>query len=228
MKKIEINNDYPKFSTFLEIYNYNCIQNIRDMSSIQLTDEKDLLIKISNGDKQAFTIIFNHYQKFVYSFSKRLSRSEEMALNIVQDVFLKIWANREKLSEIDNFAGYLNRIVRNHSFNVLRELSSKINNTVELEEAYYEPEYSTLQTLDYNETVRLVQEALDALSPQQRKVYELCHQQGLKYEDVAILLGISKQTVHSHMKISLSKIRKHLKENMCLFPLIALLLANNF
>lgn len=196
------------------------------MTLTSLPNEAELLIQLAGGDKHAFTLLFNHYQRFVYSFGKRLTHSEEMAINIVQDVFIKIWETREKLTEVDNFGGYLNRIVRNHSFNSLRGVLSKSKNTVELDEAEQEPDYNTLQQLDYNETLRLVEGAISTLSPQQRSVYELCHQQGFKYEEAAEKLGLSKQTVHVHMKLALRKIREHLKNNGAMYPLLALLLGS--
>jgi RNA polymerase sigma-70 factor (ECF subfamily) len=58
----------------------------------------------------------------------------------------------------------------------------------------------------------VLQLALESLSPQQRKVYELCHEQGLKYDEAARELGLSRGTVHSHMKQALKNIRVYLKQ----------------
>ncbi|SER49152.1 RNA polymerase sigma factor [Pedobacter rhizosphaerae] len=189
-----------------------------------LLNEKELLIKIAKGDRYAFTTVFNHYQNFVFSFAKRITHSDDMALEIVQDVFLNIWNTRSRLEDIESFGAYLNRLVRNRAFNVLRDLSKKANLTVDLEQAEGKAEASTLEQLDYRETLRIVDQAISGLSPQQQLAYQLCHQQGLKYEEAGKQMGISPQTVHVHMRSALKKIREHLKRNAIAFPLLVMVL----
>jgi len=192
------------------------------MPHFPLPDEKELLLATAEGDQRAFTQLFNHYQKFVYGFGKRLTHSEDMAVNIVQDVFLKIWDNRTNLKTVDRFGPWLNRLVRNHSFNMLRDLSAQARASIELESVELPVENSTLYQLDYNETLRLVNDAIEQLAPQQKLAYQLCHQQGLKYEEAAKHMGISSQTLHVHMKHALRKIREHLKKNAVMYPLLAM------
>jgi RNA polymerase sigma-70 factor (family 1) len=190
-----------------------------------LLNETDILIQIAEGDQQAFTLLFNHYQSFVYSYGRKLTHSHEMAVEMVQDVFLKIWQFRDKLSTVEHFIAYLNRLVRNHAFNQLRELSKRAKISTNLEVVDVITEDSTAQLLDYNETLRIVNEAVDLLAPQQKLAYTLCHRQGMKYEEAAITMNISPKTVHVHMKYALSKIREHLRKNAVLYPLLAIVLA---
>jgi RNA polymerase sigma-70 factor (family 1) len=194
------------------------------MAVIPLPNESELLAKIAGGDHLAFTTLFNHYQTFVFGFGKKLTHSNDLAIEIVQDVFLKIWDSREKLGEIESFIAYLNRLVRNHSFNLLRQMSQKAKSNMNLSLSHTEIEDSTVQQLDYNETLRIVNEAVDRLAPQQRLAYQLCHQQGLKYEEAAEQMSISPKTVHVHMKYALRKIREHLQKNSVVYPLVALAL----
>lgn len=194
------------------------------MAVYPLLNEAEILNQIAEGDQYAFTILFNHYQPFVYGYGKKLTRSNEMAVELVQDVFLKIWHARAGLSRVEHFIAYLNRVVRNHAFNQLKELAKRSQISSDLELAGLKTENSTIQQLDYNETLRIVNEAVDLLSPQQKLAYQLCHQQGLKYEEAALKMGISPKTVHVHMKYALSKIRDHLQRNAILYPMIVLAL----
>lgn len=189
-----------------------------------LLNETEILAQVATGDQRAFTILFNHYQRFVYGYGRKLTHSDEMALELVQDIFLKIWHSREKLSQVEHFIAYLNRLTRNHAFNQLRELSRRGRISGDLELAGFETENSTMQMLDYNETLRIVNEAVESLAPQQKLAYQLCHQQGMKYEEAALQMDISPKTVHVHMKYALSKIRDHLRKNAVLYPAIALAL----
>lgn len=177
-----------------------------------LYDEQRLLMEIADGSQSAFSALFAHYHPVVFSFSRKITHSDDLAMEAVQDVFLKIWLHRERLRDIENFAAYLNRLVRNHCFNMLRKLANESRTLSSHGEDAPQEDYSTLEKLEYNEVKQILDEAIETLSPQQKKVYELCHQKGLKYEEAAAELNISAQTVHAYMKEALKKIRAHFKK----------------
>lgn len=183
-----------------------------------LIDENELLIKVAEGDQRAFTTLFDHYQKYVFSFGLKLTYSEELAEEIVQEIFLKIWYGREKMDTIESFGAYLNRLVRNHAFNLLRQAASHAKANKRIGEASSELDNHTQHSLDYRETSRLLEEAIELLPLQQKKVYALCHQQGLKYEDAARELELSPATIHYHMKLALNAIREHFKKHALEYP----------
>lgn len=189
-----------------------------------LKDEKDILAKIAEGDQYAFTILFNHYQKDVFVHSRRLTPSEDDALEVVQDIFIKIWTGRKRLTTIDNFGAYLNRVVRNQVFDVLKQLSQESESHVKLQKATTEIDDSTRQLLDYQDAIHILNEALTELAPQQKMAYKLCHQDGMKYEEAAKEMNISTETVRVHMKQALSKIRAHFRKHAVLYPMLILAL----
>lgn len=194
------------------------------MSIKPLDNEAELLEKISGGDQYAFTILFNHYERFVFTFARSLTHSEQLAIDIVQESFLKVWEKRKRLIEVEQFSAYLNRLVRNHTFNVLRNISRQVNASAQLNAAEDVVEQSTSNQLDYNETLRIVKEAVEGLTAQQKQVFRLCHQQGLKYEEAAEQMQVSPQTVNVHMKLALKKVREHLKRHAIVYNVIALVL----
>jgi len=189
-----------------------------------LHNETELLVKIASGDQRAFTVLFNHYERFVFSFARSLVRSEQLAVDIVQECFLKVWSSRDKLPGVENFPAYLNRLVRNHTYNVLRDLSRKVKTSLDLEAAAAVSDDDTASQLDYNETLRIVNEAVEGLTAQEKMAFRLCHQQGLKYEQAAEQMQISPQTVNVHMKHALKKVREHLKRHSIAYQLLALAL----
>lgn len=178
-----------------------------------LHEENTLLIKIAEGDQTAFCTLFDYYRKYVYSFGRKLTRSEEMAEEIVQDVFLKVWLGRAKLKSVDSFGAYINTLVRNHSFNLLRQTAYSQKISQEILRSLSDKDNSTQQVLDYKEMVDIVDEGLELLTDQQRMVYTLCHRDGLKYEEAARKMNVSPATIHYHMKLALSIIREYLKKN---------------
>ncbi|MDR6784625.1 RNA polymerase sigma-70 factor (family 1) [Pedobacter africanus] len=194
------------------------------MSMKPLGNETELLVKIAGGDQYAFTILFNHYERFVFTFARSLTHSEQLAIDIVQESFLKVWEKRKKLPEVEQFSAYLNRLVRNHTFNVLRNISRQVKASAQLDAAEAIEEQSTGNQLDYNETLRIVNEAVEGLTMQQKQAFRLCHQQGLKYEEAAEQMKVSPQTVNVHMKIALKKVREHLQRHAIVYHVIALAL----
>lgn len=190
------------------------------MSLKELENETALLAKIADGDQHAFTVLFHHYNRYVYVSGRKLTHSDDLAEEVVQDIFLKIWLAREQLNEIQNFGAYLNRLVRNHSFNVLRQLAQEAKSTSRLINSLSDVDDSTTETLDHREATKILNEALERLSPQQRLAYDLCHVNGLKYKDAAAQMNIAPETVHSHMKEALKKIRNHFKSNGSVYSLL--------
>jgi RNA polymerase sigma-70 factor (family 1) len=185
-----------------------------------LPNESELLAKIAGGDQRAFTELFEFYQRYVYVYGKNLTRSEELAAEIVQDIFLKIWLGRQKLEKVENFGAYLNRIVRNHSLNLIRQVAKQIKSNAILRIDAQKADESTIQQLDYNEANRTLNQAINNLPPQQRMVYNLCHLEGMKYEEAAAKMNISIRTVQAHMGQALKNIREHFKKNALAYPLL--------
>jgi RNA polymerase sigma-70 factor (family 1) len=190
------------------------------MSVKELENETALLAKIADGDQHAFTVLFHHYKRYVYISGRKLMHSDDLAEEVVQDIFLKIWLAREQLAEVQNFGAYLNRLVRNHSFNVLRQLAQQAKSTAKLMHPLADVDHSTTEALDHREATKILNEALKRLSPQQRVAYDLCHVSGLKYQDAAVQMNIAPETVHSHMKEALKKIRNHFKSNGSVYSLL--------
>jgi len=183
-------------------------------------NESELLSRIAGGDQRAFTELFDFYEAYVYDYGRKLTRSTDEAAEIVQDVFLKIWLNREKLSEVENFGAYLNRVVRNHSLNVIRKLANEAKGSLSLKAVAKESDDSTAELLDYNESNRILNQAIEDLPAQQRMVYTLCHVQGMKYEEAAAQMNISSRTVQTHMGQALKHIRAHFKKHALAYPVL--------
>lgn len=180
------------------------------MENNQIDQENKLLQLISTGDQKAFALLFRHYSKIIYPFALKLTRSEELAEEILQEVFLKIWLIREQLNHVENFGAYLNRITRNHCYNILKRRNLQVQIVDTLSRVPPEESNNIEEEMDLKEVKHILQQAIDQLTPQQRQVYMLCHQEGLKYSEVASRLNISSSTVHSHMKLALHTIRTYI------------------
>ena len=182
------------------------------MRAVPLYDEAEVLRLVAGGDERAFTLLFRRYSGKVYSFALRLTRSEEMSEEVVQEVFLRIWLNRDDLTEIQNFGAYLNRINRNYCLNAIKRLAHESRISLEISRSSSELSHDTEHSIAYNEAKERLEHVIEMLPPQQQQVYRLCQVEGLKYEEAAIQLNISPGTVHTHMKRALKAIREHLQD----------------
>lgn len=174
--------------------------------------EKALLCKVAQGDQNAFTILFDHHHAMVYDFAFKLTRSKTQAEEIVQQIFMKVWMGRATVMDIDNFAAYLNRAARNQSYSALRSIAAESFRAESLKLVMPTEELTTENYILYKETSLVLRSIIERLPPQRKLVYELCHEEGLKYDEVAAKLNISSGTVHKHMKLALKTIRDHFAE----------------
>ena len=176
-------------------------------------NEQSVLIKIAAGDHQAFREVYDFYYQSIYKYALHLLKSELLAEEIIQETFLKIWINRLRLPEILNLESYLVTIARNRSLDILRQSALRYRKDQTLKNTF---EFSTNETEEQiilKDTRLILSEAIAQLPPQQKQVYELCKQQGLKYDEVAKIMNFSPLTVQSYMKIALRAIREYMDKN---------------
>lgn len=171
-------------------------------------DNKYLLIRLSQNDQEAFKALFNRYCHKVNSFALKLTHSAILAEEIVQDVFMKVWLNRKSLASIEYFPSYLYTIARNHILNVLKRQVLEENAKVVFQREIL-PGYQTEERELYDHRKEILHQVISRMPAQQRTIYCLCHQKGLKYEEVAERLNISRLTVKTHMQHALRTIRSH-------------------
>jgi RNA polymerase sigma-70 factor (family 1) len=200
-------NDFIFFCSFVSnqfIDCYGCYMR----NTAQIFDN-NWIGDISRGDQEAFTLFFHAFRNRVYSFSFSFTRSAEVAEEITQDVFIKVWTNRESLDQIENIDAWLSTITRNLCFNYLKKLALERNAKQQIKSQLIS-EQDVEQHLSYKEKANQVAEALDQLSPQQRLIFSLNRDKGLKNEEIAHQLNLSPNTVKTHLVAALRKIRSFL------------------
>lgn len=192
-----------------------------------LHNEKDLLIKIAQGNQHAFRIIFDRYHNKVFGYSIKLLRSESAAEEVVQDVFLKIWVNRANISEIENFGGYLRTVARNHALNALKRIARETVAFALKNQDWTDADPGTENYIHYKDTQQILTRALDALPPQQKLVYSMCKVEGMKQDEVAQKLSISPLTVKAHLRQAAQSVKSFILMHTDVVSILILLAANN-
>ncbi len=190
-----------------------------------LQNELELLKQMAEGDEIAFRKIFDHYKNKLFNYSLRITDNEELAEEIVMDAFLKIWCNREALIYINRFDAYLYTIIRNRAFNAIKRRAHEALIISKLSHSTSEYQDCTEETVVYNEYQYLLNKAINQLPPQQKLVYSMSREEGLKYEEIADQLNLSKNTVKAHLKKALSTLRL-LVSNFMILLFVFLFLGN--
>ncbi len=181
------------------------------MTTSGLYDEKELLQQVASGSEEAFSLLFRRYRGKLYHYVLDFTQSKEEAEDIVHDVFLKIWNSRETLTAIDSINSYLYKMSRNQAINGLRR---KAKERLVLAELRQEPMaiFPDIDPASQKEVRDSIQQAISKLSPQQRKVFLLSRQDGLKHEQIAEELGISITTVKTHIGRALQFLREEIRQ----------------
>ncbi|MDE1192577.1 MAG: sigma-70 family RNA polymerase sigma factor [Arachidicoccus sp.] len=187
-----------------------------------------LLTNIANDNERAFEVLFNTYKDRIYSIAMLLTQNKAYSEEIVQDVFTRIWKFRKKLTEIENFDAWITTVARHRSLTVLKQIATEnINKRAFLQSLKQICGTDTEHNIQQKELQILLCDALNRLTPQQRRIFELSRLQGEDRHTISRTLGLSPATVSVHLTIALRTVRsflhKHQYETLLLCIFISVL-----
>ena len=190
-------------------------------------DEQLLVERVRAGDPLAFEAIFRRYNRDLCAVAGRVVRSIAAAEDVVQDVFLAVWAGRERWQVTVSLQAYLRRAVRNMALrhasraDVQRcgplpdasppfPLSATRRGGQGVRPTLVDPGPSPEQQLEAATTAEEVARITATLPPRVREVYGLSRGEGLTHREIATRLGISPKTVELHLTRALAALRSAL------------------
>lgn len=180
---------------------------------------------MAKGDEKAFSQLYMKWQRALGAYIFRVTKSRELASEIIQDVFLKIWMSRETLSEINNFKSYLFVMSRNQALNALRKVMREMKLSEDLASLNKDVIQKDTQEQAY---LSMLDEAIDTLSPRQKEIYLLHRHERLTYLQIARKLGIGKESVKTHLQLAIKGITKFLQNNTIIVLLLVAKIINFF
>ncbi|MGQ0539793.1 MAG: RNA polymerase sigma-70 factor [Gemmatimonadaceae bacterium] len=174
--------------------------------------DAELARRMRLGDERALEIIFRTYYAGLVGFARRYVKSTEIAEELVQDLFFKVWSRRASLGEIDSLKTYLFRAARNTALNHLRRRKLE-HDWLERAVSVSADEHvvSVSDEATEGELTEAVRAAVDRLPPRCREVFLLSRDGALTYNEIAKALGISIKTVETQMGRALKALRDSLK-----------------
>jgi len=191
----------------------------------QINIEKELFSRVAQGDEEAFNTLFHLYVPRLHTLVMKVTRSEGVAKDIIQEVFLYLWIDRESLTDVDVPQNWIFKMAYNRSYSWLsRQVSRNQKYNEFRQQNPAEGDDSLEHTVSLHETARLISEATSLLPEQARRIFQLSRETGLKAAEVADQLNISVQTVRNSLVRSVKFIKEYLTQHGILLPAVLILI----
>ncbi len=172
--------------------------------------EIDTLIKLQEGNVQAFDLLYDKYSKLIHFKLLKLVHDKDIAQELHQDVFLRVWEHRTRIDETQFFKGWLLTITKNIVIDFYRKVSLNVKlqeHIIQTATELYDPVSDHINLL---ETSEWLNEIIDKLPEQRKKVFIQCKLNGRSYEEVAKEFGIGIGTVKDHMAKAMRLLKQDL------------------
>ncbi|MFY0653794.1 MAG: RNA polymerase sigma-70 factor [Cyclobacteriaceae bacterium] len=164
--------------------------------------------QIKDGNTMAFHEIYSRHWKSIFGIAYSFLKNKQEAEDAVQDIFIKFWTKRDKLTANQDYKAYLFSIARNSLVNIVKSCSK---NRMQAMTGIEEPGLNyTENELEYNELNELVIEAINEMPEKRQVIFELKRKEGLDTAQIAQEMGISKTMVQKHLKLANTFIKEYL------------------
>jgi RNA polymerase sigma-70 factor (family 1) len=193
-----------------------------------LSNERQLFILMAQGDQAAFTKIFTHYESRLNPFILKITRSEIDTQEIVQELFIKLWTDREKMPQIENPRSYIFQMATHRTMNYLRSMARKRKHVGTAASQILMQKNTIEEDFDLKEMEDTIKKIVAQLPAQQQSVYKLSRQQGLKAKEIAERMNLAEKTVKNHLTEALRFIRERLEVTPGATITMIIFLVNNF
>lgn len=182
------------------------------MITTSLSEEQKWVVGLKAGEIHSFNHLFNFYGKRIYYFALGYLKSKDEAEEVVQEVFFKIWQNRQQLNPELSFKAYLFKIAYNYIQQAFIKVQKEQAYKHELIQSSIHFSTEMEERLDYHSLLQLTERIIDTLPPRQKEVLLLKRKENMSMKEISELLDISPKTAENHLTQALKKIKEALTE----------------
>ncbi|RVT97356.1 sigma-70 family RNA polymerase sigma factor [Mucilaginibacter limnophilus] len=190
------------------------------MGPSEADTDVEMTALLKSGNVLAFTRLYHKYSLRIYANVLKMVKDDQVAEEITQVLFARIWQKRESITYERDFDSYLYRAGANLVCDFYRKMERDRNMSAHFKLKITEQYSHIEENIYYRESETLLEEALAKLSPQQRLVYQLCKLDGCSYKETAEKLGISTHTVKEYLSKAKNLVRLYMTKNMEIVTLI--------
>lgn len=187
-------------------------------ASDQSNYEESRLISLLHEDSEyAFQLIFDKHRNRIYKTAIKFLKSPIYAQDVVQDVFLKLWFERNNISTSKPLEAWLYTVAKHNILNKLRKLANEWKAVDILSENRLHSDNSTESSVQEKEYKQNLDLAISLLPEQQKLVFLLARVEKLTYIQIGQKMGISPLTVKTHLSRAILSIKRHFESKGVLF-----------
>lgn len=172
--------------------------------------ERRLIAGLLRDDESAFCELYALYKNRLMYFAMKFLKSREFAEDVFQDAFVSVWQNRRFLNPDSPFAPYIYTIVKNRILNLLAGIDKEQELKNFILSGSVDSDNGTENKVLDADLNAVLAKALEHLTPQQRRIFELSRKEMKSHKEIAEMLDISVYTVQQHISASLKTIRAYL------------------
>ncbi len=186
-------------------------------------NEKYLITGLKTKNKVIFDFIFNFYYSGLCAYARKWIGSAEIAEDLVQDFFVRLWTNSQKLEITSSLKSYLFTSVKNTALNHLKHAKIRELYAIQMMQSASENEGSANWEFTESELTEIIEKGMAKLPPRCREIFILNRFNGKDNREIAEMLGISKRTVELQISNALRILRIELKDYLPSILLLYLL-----
>ena len=173
-----------------------------------------ILERFSHGDKEAFASLYRQYAPKMRKFASGLTHDDQVTDDIVHNVFLKLWENREIVSKVESIDKYLFRATKNAVFDVYEHNMIVARYEFRMNHADSLAFFNLDDQVNANDLAMMIDLAIDMLPPQRQKIFRMSRYSGYTNSEIAEKLGLSVNTVNNHISLAMRDLRVALADFM--------------
>lgn len=169
--------------------------------------DAELLQLLKGGDHAAYNEIYHRFWALLYRHSLRMLQNDDMAKDVVQDVFTMLWIKRSELELRVSLSSFLYAAVRNRTLNQIDHTRVRTDYMASLQQAIEEGVFSTDELLNEKELAKRIEAELSQLPEKMRKVFEMSRLHDYSHKEIAEELGVTSHTVKKQVSNALKILR---------------------
>ena len=166
-----------------------------------------------DNDERALEDLFNAHSKWLYATAFSIVKDQGLAEEIVEDVFFKLWQNRDKYSSLENLESFLFVCTKNLSYDHIRKRGNRHFISLD-EQMLNQHEMGPDQIYELNELKEMIELSVKKLPPRCKSIFELVRNKGYSYKEAAKILNLTPKTVENQLRIATQKLHLDLDKDL--------------
>lgn len=177
-----------------------------------MINDSDIIRRIRQGDKKEFEILFRSSYASLVRYAQSILKDHDSSEEIVQELFFRLWQDRQNLKVESSLKGYLFRSVHNRCLHQIEHRKVVDRHAGEMMMTMTETAEPVTEAIYYSELQEKVSKVLAGLPEKCREIFRMSRFEGMKYSEIAEKLSVSLKTVEANMGKALKEFRKALAE----------------